>query len=161
MLKIDQFSPILWTRPNRTSHQQHVYSVWLYAMRWMPKELMDVCVCVCVFDGESLIQNTSSPPNRLYTENVFRQKSTRSLNLCNRKWESRMLNLFWFRRWWKCMLIHWNASHYIHLLASLNGGFRWWDRWSKGRRENREKENELEHEKPMENDKTNKATKFR
>lgn len=22
-----------------------------------------------------------------------------------------MLNLFWFRRWWKCMLIHWNASH--------------------------------------------------
>lgn len=38
-----------------------------------------------------------------------------SVNLCNRKWESRMLNLFWFRRWWKCMLIHWNASQYVHI----------------------------------------------
>lgn len=23
-----------------------------------------------------------------------------------------MLNLFWFQRWWKCILIHWNAAQY-------------------------------------------------
>lgn len=70
------------------------------------------CACVCVrLPLYNIHIRAHAHSYGFRAENVFRLKSTRSLNLCNRKWESRMLNLFWFRRWWKCMLIHWNVSH--------------------------------------------------